>query len=85
MTNERIGAYLLEYARQLARDGDNLYRVRAYRHAGFEVGRIARPLREVFAESGKKGLEGLPGIGRSIAVTIAGLLTSGEFQTRKVA
>ncbi len=85
MTNEMIGARLLDHARQLTREGDNLYRIRAYRHAGFEVARIARPLREVFAESGRKGLEGLPGIGRSIAVTIVELLSVQEVETRKVA
>ncbi len=85
MTNEMIGARLLEYTRQLQREGDNLYRVRAYRHAGFEVVRIARPLREVFAETGRKGLEGLPGVGRSIAVTIAEMLALEEVPARKVA
>jgi DNA polymerase/3'-5' exonuclease PolX len=85
MTNERIGASLLEYARQLDRAGDNLYRIRAYRHAGFEVTRIARPLTEVFAQSGRKGLEQLPGIGRTIAQTIAEMLTQEEVPARKVA
>lgn len=85
MTNERIGAYLLEHAKRLAREGDNLYRIRAYRHAGFEVARTTRPLRDLFAQFGRKGLESLPGIGRSIAVTIAELLSSGEGEPRKVA
>ena len=85
MTNDRIGARLLEHARQLDRAGDNLYRVRAYRHAGFEVSRIARPLTEVFAQSGRKGLELLPVIGRTIAQTIAEMISQEEAPVRKVA
>lgn len=85
MTNEMIGARLLLCAKELQRAGENLYRIRAYRHAGFEVVRIIRPLEEIYAISGRRGLEGLPGIGASIAQTIAEMLTEESHLDRKVA
>jgi DNA polymerase/3'-5' exonuclease PolX len=81
--NHTIAQKLREYAAQLAREGDSLYRVRAYRQAVLTVQSLARPLTELVAEEGRAGLEALPGIGRSLAYTIEGLVRTGEFRTRR--
>lgn len=85
MTNERISRLLREHASHLEQVGENLYRIRAYRHGAFEVLRSNKPLHEVFTCSGRKGLEAIPGIGPSLAGTIVELLTTGKVDARKVA
>jgi DNA polymerase/3'-5' exonuclease PolX len=83
MDNQTIAQKLREYAAQLAREGESLYRVRAYRQAVLTVQSLTRPLTELVAEEGRAGLEALPGIGRSLAYTIEGLVRTGEFRTRR--
>jgi hypothetical protein len=80
MTNEMIRSQLRAYAEELSREGGQLFRVRSYRAAAFEIGRMVRPLAEVFATAGRAGLEALPGIGKSLAYTIEGLLNTGDFR-----
>ena len=83
MDNQTIAQKLREYAAQLAREGESLYRVRAYRQAVLTVQSLARPLTVLVGEEGRAGLEALPGIGRSLAYTIEGLVRTGEFRTRR--
>jgi DNA polymerase/3'-5' exonuclease PolX len=82
MDNQTIAQKLRDYAAQLARRQESLYRVRAYRQAVLTVQALSRPLTDLVAEEGRAGLEALPGIGRSIAYTIEGLVRTGEFHTR---
>jgi putative hydrolase len=81
MTNEAMSKRLREYALDLEREGANLFRARAFRSAAGQLLMMTRPLREVFEEEGRAGLERLPGIGKSLAYTIEGLLQTGELRT----
>ncbi len=73
MTNAEIAYELRTRATEMARAGDNLYRIRALRQAAMAVLGLPRPVSEVVAAAGPRGLERVPGIGRSLADTIAGL------------
>ena len=73
MTNDEIARELRTRAADLARAGDNLYRVRAFRRAALAVQALPEPVTELVAAAGPKGLERLVGVGRSLAGTIAGL------------
>jgi DNA polymerase/3'-5' exonuclease PolX len=83
MDNQTIARKLRDYAAELARQQESLYRVRAYRQAVLTVQALSRPLTELVAEQGRAGLEALPGIGRSLAYTIEELVKTGEFRTRR--
>jgi DNA polymerase/3'-5' exonuclease PolX len=75
MDNAAIAHELLRQARDLAAHGDNLYRVRAFRRTAAELFGLSRPVAEIVAESGPRGLTVLPGVGMSLAKTIAELAT----------
>jgi hypothetical protein len=81
MTNETMAKRLRDYALQLEEEGANLYRARAFRSAAGQLLMMTRPISEVFAEEGRAGLERLPGIGKSLAYTVEGLLRTGELRT----
>jgi DNA polymerase (family 10) len=65
--NALIADRLRARASELARGGDNLYRVRAFRQAAMAVLALPEPVAAV-AERG--GLDRVPGIGKSLAKTI---------------
>jgi DNA polymerase (family 10) len=73
MDNTSIAHELLRQARDLAATGDNLYRVRAYRRAAAELFGLDRPVSVIVAEAGPRALTRLPGVGSSLATTIAEL------------
>ncbi|HEX4606899.1 MAG TPA: helix-hairpin-helix domain-containing protein [Urbifossiella sp.] len=73
MTNDDIARELRTRATGMARAGDNLYRVRAFRQAAMAVLALPEPVSDLLAAAGPKALERVPGIGRSLADTIAGL------------
>jgi len=77
--NPRIAQALREMAVLLEAQGDNAYRVAAYRRAADRVAHLARPLRDIHHEQGEAGLEALPGVGPRIAAAIVELLTSGRW------
>lgn len=81
MNNHEIARRLTEHARTLATEGENVYRIRAYRQAAQTVAWMDRPLAVVLEEKGRAGLEALPGIGRHLSYTLEGLLRTGEFRT----
>lgn len=85
MTNQQIAQQLREHAAELARRGDNLYRVRAFRRAAMTVLGMDRPIEEFVASRGCHGLTVLPGIGSSLAETIAGFATRGAWEPRSPA
>jgi DNA polymerase/3'-5' exonuclease PolX len=76
MDNAAIAHELLRQARELAAHGENLYRVRAYRRAAAELFGLATPVKAIVAEHGPGGLTVLPGVGASLAKTIAELATA---------
>jgi len=73
MDNPAIARELLRHASDLAADGDNLYRVRAYRQAAGVIQALDRPVADLIATAGARGLLTLPGVGPSLAKTIAEL------------
>jgi DNA polymerase (family 10) len=74
--NAEIAKKLREQANALARAGGNLYRVRAFRSAAMAVLGLPVEVTELLATEGVRGLERelerIPGIGKSLAHTIAG-------------
>lgn len=71
MSNSDIAKRLRERAGELARGGDNLYRVRAFRQAAFAVMSLENDVRQMVSAGGPKALERVPGIGKSLSETIA--------------
>ena len=67
MTNQDIARKLRDHATALARGGDNLYRVRAFRRAAM----VVMGLNVEVAAIDRRALERVPGIGKSLAQTIA--------------
>jgi DNA polymerase (family 10) len=76
LTNHDIARRLREQASALARGGDNLYRVRAFRQAAMAVLALPEEVSSLVAQKGPRELERLPGIGKSLAGTIAGYLNA---------
>jgi DNA polymerase (family 10) len=63
MTNDDLALRLRAHATELARKGDNLYRVRAFRQAAFAVMSLTTPAEKLTREQWMQ----LPGIGNSLA------------------
>jgi len=77
--NEQIATQLLEAAELLRAQGANAFRVAAYRRAADSVAQCARPLRDLFDENGRAGLQAIPGIGSGISSAIAEMLVTGSW------
>jgi len=80
MDNQTVAQYLTRHARELEREGGNLYRARAYRRAALVMLELEGPVEKLVAERGVAGLRQLPGIGDHISETIALLVTTGQFR-----
>lgn len=80
MTNEEIKTALLNHARELDRKGFALFQVRAFRAAAIIIQGLPRPVAEILTSQGRRGLELVPGIGKSIAYAIDTLLRTGELK-----
>ncbi len=81
MDNLLIARRLIDMAHELETQRSNLYRVRAYRRAAETVLNLERPLEDIVAESGRRGLRDLPGIGSSLSEKLVNLVRTGEFTT----
>jgi hypothetical protein len=77
--NAHIADELREAAELLHAQGANPFRVAAYRKAADTVAQLDRPVRQVFDESGREGLDNLPGIGAGIAAALAEMLVTGRW------
>ncbi|MCC6608150.1 MAG: DNA-binding protein [Burkholderiales bacterium] len=77
--NARIADELREAAALLQAQGANPYRIAAYRKAADTVARLDRPVREIFEEGGREGLDALPGVGAGIAAAIAEMVITGRW------
>ncbi len=77
--NLRIAARLREAAERLEDQGENAFRVGAYRRAADSVEHCDTPLREIFDARGASGLRALPGVGPGIAAALAEMLTTGRW------
>jgi DNA polymerase/3'-5' exonuclease PolX len=73
-TNQQIAQQLRARANELARNGDNLYRVRAFRQAAMAVLALPEELAALLATD-RQALDRVPGIGRSLAKTITAYLS----------
>lgn len=78
--NAHIAQALREMAVLLEAQGDNPFRVGAYRRAADTVARHPQALREIHGAAGTAGLDALPGVGPRIAAAIAELLSTGRWQ-----
>lgn len=77
-TNEEIADALERISSLLEVQGASTFRVRAYENAAATVRDLKTPVSEVLESGGAKGLEALPGIGKSIASVISELLSTGR-------
>jgi holliday junction DNA helicase RuvA len=82
MTNIQIARRLRTHAHELARKKENLYRVRAFRRSAEAVLRLTESVEDLIARGGPAALAAVPGIGPSLATTIAGYATFGVWVTR---
>ena len=78
MTNDEVMRHLLDHARKLDGEGGALFQVRAFRSAALIVQGLPRPVEEILRESGRKGLESIPGVGKSIAYALEQLSRTDE-------
>ena len=82
MSNAEIARILSQFAVMLELDGANSFRVRAYREGARVVESLAEPLSVIAAQ--EKGLENIPGIGKSLAQHIRDLLETGTTEQWEV-
>ena len=80
MKNQDIARKLREHASDLARGGENLYRVRAFRQAAITVQGLPEEVEHLVADLGPEALKQFPGIGKSLATAIARFAT-GDFSS----
>ncbi len=76
MHNRDIAAYFSRLADLLEIDGDNPFRIRAYRHAAQTIAELSRSLTELVAAG--EDLTAYPGIGDEIADKIVTLIETGR-------
>jgi hypothetical protein len=81
--NCRIADCFDEMARLLEGRHANDFRIRAYRRGARVLRDLMTPVEAIFADSGRKGLEELPGIGRSLALAIDRYLHTGRIPQLK--
>lgn len=78
--NQAIAAKLQELADLLEQQQANPFRVNAYRRAARTIAGYGEPISVLVQREGVEGLERLAGIGRSIALAIDEMLTTGRWQ-----
>jgi DNA polymerase (family 10) len=77
VSNAEVAQALREMALRLEMDGV-AFKPRAYEKAALSVEALGRPLHELEAEQGEKGIEALPAVGHGIARRIVELLHTGR-------
>jgi len=77
--NARAAARLHEAAGLLARQGDNQFRIAAYRRAADAVAALDRGLDEILSEGGTEALDAISGVGRGIAAALAEMVHTGRW------
>ncbi|MGB3299551.1 MAG: helix-hairpin-helix domain-containing protein [Phormidesmis sp.] len=76
--NEDIADVFEQVADLLEAQGDDYYRIRAYREGALTIRQLDRPAVEIYHEEGTAGLQALPHIGQRLALAIEELTTTGE-------
>jgi DNA polymerase (family 10) len=82
ITNTEIAERLRQHAHVLSRAPGSLYRARAFRQAAMAVLGLDTPVELIVTEGGPESLRRIPGIGDSLAETIATYATRGEWHVR---
>jgi hypothetical protein len=77
-SNRELAACLSEVADLLERQGDNPFKVRAYREGADVLLGLARPACDLVREGGPEALRRLPGIGKGLARAVADLCATGR-------
>jgi putative hydrolase len=77
-TNLDIADRLDEVGRLMGQQNGHRFRVRAYHRAAATVRALPHPIDDLFAEGGLEALEALPGVGESLARSIAQVLVMGR-------
>jgi DNA polymerase (family X) len=77
--NATVAEALRDMAMLLQVQGDNAFRVSAYRRAAHTADRLDRPLEAIYRASGPPGLDALPAVGPRISAAIAELLETGRW------
>ncbi|MFA5248904.1 MAG: helix-hairpin-helix domain-containing protein [Candidatus Paceibacterota bacterium] len=80
MTNQEIAKSLLELAYLLDIKGVD-FKPKAYRKAARSLESLDKDVREIYKEEGLKGLEKIPGVGKSIAAKIEEFLKTKKIKT----
>lgn len=80
MDNRTVAERLTRMAHDLESARASLYRVRAYRRAAETILGLDRPIADIVADTGRRGLADLPGIGRSLSSTIESLIRDPQLQ-----
>ena len=78
-TNRQLAAKLREYADLLEQQEADRFRVEAYRTASEVVQGLTVPAERLLEEGGRKALEQLPAIGRSISAAITEMIVTGRW------
>jgi hypothetical protein len=79
-TNDEIAAALEEVAALLEAQEASPFRVRAYREGAKTVRSLDGPVTDLVAEGGRKSLEALPGIGRSLSAALEEMVRTGRLR-----
>jgi hypothetical protein len=77
--DQKIAERLRRAADLLEAQGENPFRVRAYRRAAETVAGLDRSVEDIWREGGTRALEELPGIGPSLARAIVEMITTGRW------
>lgn len=79
MDNEEIAERFQRLANLMEIRGDDRFRIRSYRNAADILETWPTPLRQIAQETGAKGLQEIPGVGKAISGKIIELLEKGTF------
>lgn len=74
MDNRTLARRLTGLAHDLESAHASLFRIRAYRRAAETIMGLDRPIADIVAQSGRRGLRELPGIDRRLSQTIETLI-----------
>jgi len=75
MTNAEIAKVFQDIANRLARNKENIFKIRAYQKAAQSIEGLAEPVEKLVAEG---RLREIPGVGEAIAKKITELITTGK-------
>lgn len=78
MTNASISAAFQQIADLLSLLDENPFRIRAYERASLTLQSLSQDVSDIYKQSGKEGLEAIPGIGKDLANKMEEMITTGK-------